>query len=83
MSGSDFYGAYIPQDADQSVVDNLNNLGITNINRYNPEVGVEPQLQDLARSGRRFVNPYVLGLGGVALGTGALSSLLGGNEQLS
>lgn len=79
MSGSDFYGAYIPQDADQSVIDNLNKLGITNINIYDPKVGVEPQLQDLARSGRRFVSPYVLGLGALAGGT--LTGLMGGNNE--
>lgn len=38
--GADFYGAYIPHDASQDVVDNLNKLGITNIKRYGGKMQV-------------------------------------------
>lgn len=77
VNGDEFYGAYIPSDAGQDVIDNLNRLGVTNINTYDRATGVQPQLRELAQSGRRFVNPYILGIGGL----GVLTGLLGGNSN--
>ena len=77
VNGDEFYGAYIPSDAGQDVIDNLNRLGVTNINTYDRATGVQPQLRELAQSGRRFVNPYILGIGGL----GVLTGLLGGNNN--
>lgn len=93
VNGNEFYGAYIPSTADQSVVDNLHRLGIDNINTYDtttpmmeaiddPQSNgmidrVVPELRKLVDSGVRGKSPYILGLGGA----GVLAGLLGGNSN--
>lgn len=75
VGGNEFYGAYVPQDAEQSVIDNLNALGVTNINRYSDPANLDEQLLQLAQRGKRGVSPYVLGLGAALPTAGALSGL--------
>lgn len=93
VGGNEFYGAYIPSTADQSVIDNLHSLGIDNINTYDASTPmyeaiddpqsngsvdrVIPQLRNLVDNGVRGQSPYILGLGGA----GVLAGLLGGNSN--
>ena len=83
-TGADFWGAYIPYNASQDVVDNLNKLGITNINRYGGDnLPIIDQLRQLQTQNKRFSHPAILGLGGAVIGSGASSGLLGGGDESS
>jgi hypothetical protein len=57
-------------------MDNLGKLGVKNIQPYNVDEGIQSYLGNMAKKGRRLVNPYVLGLGGA----GVLSSLFSGQN---
>jgi hypothetical protein len=74
--GSNFYGALVPDDVSGEVMDNLGKLGVKNIQPYNVDEGIQFYLGNMAKRGRRLVNPYVLGLGGA----GVLSSLFSGQN---
>lgn len=74
--GSNFYGALVPDDVSGEVMDNLGKLGVKNIQPYNVDEGIQSYLGNMAKRGRRLVNPYVLGLGGA----GVLSSLFSGQN---
>lgn len=74
--GSNFYGALVPDDVSGEVMDNLAKLGVKNIQPYNVDEGIQSYLGNMAKRGRRLVNPYVLGLGGA----GVLSGLLSGQN---
>lgn len=74
--GSNFYGALVPDDVSGEVMDNLGKLGVKNIQPYNVDDGIQSYLGNMAKRGRRLVNPYVLGLGGA----GVLSSLFSGQN---
>ena len=74
--GSNFYGALVPDDVSGEVMDNLAKLGVNNIQPYNVDEGIQSYLGNMAKRGRRLVNPYVLGLGGA----GVLSSLFSGQN---
>lgn len=80
VGGNEFYGAYIPQDAPQSVIDDLQRLGVTNVNRYVDPGDLDLALAQLARNGKRGVSPYVLGLGGAIPTAGVLGSLMSGGQ---
>ncbi len=82
VGGNEFYGAYVPETAPQEVIDQLNQLGVNNINRYTDSGDLDLALAQLAKQGKRGVSPYVLGLGGVLPAGGILGALLnGGNNQ--
>ena len=74
--GSNFYGALVPDDVSGEVMDNLAKLGVNNIQPYNVDEGIQSYLGNMAKRGRRLVNPYVLGLGGA----GVLSGLFSGQN---
>ena len=74
--GSNFYGALVPDDVSGEVMDNLAKLGVKNIQPYNVDEGIQSYLGNMAKKGRRLVNPYVLGLGGA----GVLSGLFSGQN---
>lgn len=80
VNGDEFYGAYIPQDASHWVEEYLNKLGVSNIKRYVDPSDLDLQLAQLAKEGKRGVNPYVLGTAGAIPTAGILSSLLGGQN---
>ncbi len=80
VNGDEFYGAYIPQDASHWVEEYLNKLGVSNIKRYVDPDDLDLQLAQLAKEGKRGVNPYVLGTAGAIPTAGILSSLLGGQN---
>lgn len=87
VTGKDFNRVYVPKEkmeaytpTIQQFMGNNNNYEIV---PYDGTMGLSEKLAQYANSGTRFKDPWILGLGGAALGTGALSSLLGGNEQLS
>lgn len=75
--GGNFYGALVPDDVSGEVMDNLGKLGVKNIQPYSQDTGIQSYLSDLAKKGRRLVNPYVLGLGGA----GVLSGLFRGQND--
>lgn len=80
VGGNEFYGAYIPDNSSPEVIEQLNRLGVTNIKKYLDPGDLDLQLAQLAKEGKRGVNPYVLGLGGVLPTAGILGSLLGGQN---
>lgn len=79
VGGNEFYGAYVPENAPQSVIDDLQRLGVTNVNRYIDAGDLDLSLAKLAREGKRGVSPYVLGLGGLLPTAGVLGSMFSGN----
>lgn len=79
VGGNEFYGAYVPQDAPQSVIDDLQRLGVTNVNRYLDAVDLDLSLAQLAKEGKRGISPYVLGLGGIVPAGGILGAMFSGN----
>ena len=79
VGGNEFYGAYVPENAPQSVIDDLQRLGVTNINRYLDAGDLDLSLAKLAREGKRGISPYVLGLGGLLPTAGVLGSMFSGN----
>lgn len=80
VGGNEFYGAYIPDNSSPEVIEQLNRLGVTNIKKYLDPDDLDLQLAKLAKEGKRGIDPYVLGLGGVLPTAGILSSLLGGKD---
>lgn len=81
VQGDEFYGAYVPHDAPEKVIEDLRALGVENINRYNGREALEDELVALSKNGKRGVSPYVLGLGGALPVGGALASILGGGSD--
>lgn len=81
VAGNEFHSAYIPQDAPQEVVEQLNRLGVNNIQKYLDKGDLDLSLAKLAKEGKRGVSPYVLGLGGAIPTAGVLSQLFGGQDQ--
>lgn len=79
VGGNEFYGAYVPQDAPQSVIDDLQRLGVTNVNRYLDAGDLDLSLAQLAKEGKRGISPYVLGLGGIVPAGGILGAMFSGN----
>ena len=81
VGGDEFYGAYIPQNAPQQVLDDLGRLGVSNINTYADSDDLDRLLVNLANKGERGLSPYVLGLGGIVPAGGILAGLIGGNDD--
>ena len=79
MGGNEFYGAYVPENAPQSVIDDLQRLGVTNVNRYLDAGDLDLSLAQLAKEGKRGISPYVLGLGGIVPAGGILDAMFSGN----
>lgn len=81
VAGNEFYGAYIPENSSQDVIDQLNKMGVTNVQKYLNSGDLDAQLAKLASEGKRGVNPYVLGTVGAIPTAGILGSLLGGQNN--
>ena len=81
VGGNEFYGAYVPETAPQEVIDQLNQLGVNNINRYTDAGDLDLSLAQLAKQGKRGISPYVLGLGGILPAGGILGALLNGGNN--
>jgi len=79
VGGNEFYGAYVPENAPQSVIDDLQRLGVTNVNRYLDAGDLDLSLAQLAKEGKRGISPYVLGLGGIVPAGGILGAMFSGN----
>ena len=82
VNGDEFHGAYVPESAPQSVIDDLSRLGVNNVQRYTDKEALEAALRELADKGKRGVSPWVLGAAGV-LPVGILNQLLSSNTGQS
>lgn len=81
VGGNEFYGAYVPKDSPQQVFDDLQRLGVQNINTYIDAGDLDLALSQLAKEGKRGISPYVLGVGGAIPTAGMLGSLLSGGQS--
>lgn len=79
VGGNEFSSAFIPESSPQEVLDQLASLGVNDVRKYVDPGDLDLQLSIMAKQGKRGVDPYVLGLGGILPGAGILSALLGGN----